>query len=201
MKKVLFSVISATLLIGTANAGKNVVPAPVEPIPVPVAAVPLGLTLGLGLAYSHGECQCDPSVICADGRSCGKLHKNTSYGINLKADYMYNSYIGAEAKYVYAPYKGYDMKHYGLYFKPTLPAGDNLDIYALLGYGKTECQTSGDSYKGFAWGVGAEYTLNKKVSGKKDGFGVYVEYLRPLKKTGNKKITVDMVNAGISYSF
>jgi len=201
MKKIIISTFAVTLLISSANAGKNVVPAPVEPIPVPVAAVPLGLTLGLGLSYSHGECQCNSSVKCSDGTSCARLHKNTVYGMNLKADYMYNSYIGAEAKYIYAPYKGFDMKHYGLYLKPTYPISDNLDIYALLGYGKTECQISNDTYKGFGWGVGAEYTLNKKVSGKKDGVGMYVEYLRPLKKTGNKKITVDMVNAGISYSF
>jgi opacity protein-like surface antigen len=58
-----------------------------------------------------------------------------------------------------------------------------------------------DSQKGFGWGVGASYNFGKRVAGKKEGLGVYVEYLRPLKKTGNKKITIDTVNAGLQYNF
>jgi len=58
-----------------------------------------------------------------------------------------------------------------------------------------------EKQSGFAWGAGAEYTINKKIAGRKDGLGVYIEYIRPLKKTGNKNITVDMVNIGGTYNF
>ena len=202
MKKLTVTIATLAIMAVSAQAGKNVAPAPVEPIPVPVYA-PLGLYLGGALTYSHSKCQCDPSVICSNGQSCSTPHKGTTYGVNLKAGYMYNQYIGIEGKYIYTPWGDKDktLKHYGLYLKPTYPVTDHIDVYALLGYGKTECETIKGSQKGFAWGAGAEYTINKKISGKKDGLGVYVEYLRPLKKTGNKNITVDMVSIGASYNF
>ena len=204
MKKLTLSIATLAIMAVSAHAGKNVIPAPVEPLPVPPAVIPpLGLYIGGGFTYSKAECQCDPSVKCENGTSCAKVNSATTYGANLKAGYMFNEYIGLEGKYIYTPWGDKDrtLKHYGLYLKPTFPVTDNLDVYALLGYGKTECETLKDAQKGFAWGAGAEYTINKKIAGKKDGFGVYVEYLRPLKKTGNKNITVDMINAGVSYNF
>lgn len=206
MKKITIAIASLAIMAVSAQAGKNVVPAQVKPIPVPVYA-PLGLYLGGALTYSHSKCQCDPSLQCSTNGtntvSCAQVHGGTTYGIDLKAGYMFNQYIGIEGKYIYTPWgdKNKTLKHYGLYLKPTYPINDHLDIYALLGYGKTECETLKGSQKSFAWGAGAEYTINKKISGKKDGLGVFVEYLRPLKKTGNKNITVDMVNAGVSYNF
>ena len=201
MRKLTISIATLAIIAISAQAGKNVIPAPVKPIPIPVYA-PIGLYLGGGLTYAHSKCQCSTDVKFSDGTT-SRVHSGTSYGVNLKAGYMYNQYIGIEGKYIYTPWgdKYKTLKHYGLYLKPTYAITDNLDIYALLGYGKTECETLKDSQTGFAWGVGTEYTINKKISGKKDGFGVYVEYLRPLKKTGNKNITIDMVNAGISYNF
>ena len=204
MKKLTLSIATLAIMAISAQAGKNVIPAPVEPIPVPPAVIPpLGLYIGGGFTYSKSECQCDPSVKCSDNTSCAQVHGGTTYGVNLKAGYNFTNYIGVEAKYIYTPWgdKNKTLKHYGLYLKPSYALTENLDIYALLGYGSTECETVKGSQKGFAWGAGAEYTINKKVAGTKDGFGVYVEYLRPLKKTGNKNIKVDMVNAGVSYNF
>lgn len=208
MKKLMVSFAAAfAVMASSAQAGKNVIPTTSDPIPVPVYA-PLGLYLGAGLIYSSSECQCDPSLKCSnDGGktlvSCAKVKGGKTYGVSLKAGYNITDYLAIEAKYIYTPWgdKNKTLKHYGLYLKPSYALNNNFDIYALLGYGKTECETIQGSQKGFAWGLGAEYTINKKVSGKKDGFGVYVEYLRPLKKTGNRNITVDMVNAGLSYHF
>lgn len=199
MKKLTLTIATLAIMTVSANAGKNVAPAKVEPIPV---YAPLGLYLGGGLTYAASKCQCSTAVKFSDGTT-SRVHKGTTYGVNLKAGYTYNKYIGIEGKYIYTPWgdKYKTLKHYGLYLKPSYPVSDNLDIYALLGYGKVECETLNQSQTGFAWGLGTEYTINKKIAGKKDGFGVYVEYLRPLKKTGNKNITVDMVNAGVSYNF
>ncbi len=201
MKRKSLFIAAVIAMTTAAQAGKDVVPAPVEPIPVPVASVPLGLFFGGGLTYAHSECKCDSLALTNNKKV--KTDKGTTYGINLKAGYNYNEYIGVEAKYIYTPWGDKDktLKHYGIYLKPTYPVNENLDIYALIGYGKTECESVNASQSGFAWGAGAEYTFKKKVEGKKDGLGVYVEYLRPLKKTGNKNITIDMVNAGVSYNF
>jgi len=202
MKKITTTIAAIAIMTISANAGKNFVPATVEPIPVPVVKIPLGLYLGGGFTYASSECQCDPDVKFSDG-STSKVSSATTYGYNLKAGYTINRFLAVEAKYINTPWGDEDnsIKHYGIYLKPTYSVTDHIDIYALLGYGKTECETLKDSETGFAWGAGAEYTINKKVQGLKDGLGVYVEYLRPLKKTGNKEITIDMVNAGVSYHF
>jgi len=201
MKKLTLSIASIAIIATSAQAGKDVIPAPVEPIPVPVASIPLGLYLGGGLTYAHSKCKCD-GITLSSGTT--RTSKANTYGVNLKAGYqVIDNYLAVEAKYIYTPWGDKDktLKHYGLYLKPTYPVTENLDIYALLGYGVTKCETVSGSQKGFGWGAGAEYTLKKKVSGRKDGFGVYVEYIRPLKKTGNKNITVDMVSGGVSYNW
>ncbi|NPA27590.1 MAG: porin family protein [Epsilonproteobacteria bacterium] len=184
-----------------ANAGKNFIPAPSKPIPVPVIKVPLGLYLGGGFTYSSSECECLP--IESTSGTIAKSTDSTTYGYNLKAGYYFNPYIGLEAKYFYTPWGDDDrtLKHYGLYLKPTYPVTDHLDVYALLGYGVTDCEVLKDSEKGFGWGVGASYTINPKVKGKKDGAGFYLEYLRPLKKTGNKDITIDTIHTGVEYNW
>ena len=60
MKKLTVTIATLAIMAVSAQAGKNVIPAPVEPIPVPVYA-PLGLYLGGALTYSKSKCQCDPS--------------------------------------------------------------------------------------------------------------------------------------------
>ena len=200
MKKLVLSLSTVALLATSANAGKNVELPPSEPIPV---VLPLGLYFGGGLTYAHSKCKCNSSVRFSDGSS-NNSNSGSSYGFNLKAGYtIIDKYLSVEAKYIYNTwgddYKG--IKHYGLYLKPTYPITDHIDIYALLGYGKTECEALNKSESSFAWGAGAEYTFKPKKAGRKEGLGVYVEYLRPLKKTGDIQKTVDLVNAGISYSF
>ena len=202
MKKTSFSVALIALFTLHLNAGKGVAPVTVEPIPIPLPIkVPLGLYIGGGLTYATAECECEP-LPGTNGTIIRKTSSDT-YGVNLKAGYNFNEFIGVEVKYFYTPWGDKDrtLKHYGIYLKPTYPVTDHLDLYALLGYGKTECDILPESESGFGWGVGASYTLNKKIKGKKDGVGFYVEYLRPLKKTGNKKITIDTVHTGIEYNW
>ncbi len=212
MKKVIFSLVATAALSSVAFAGKNVAPAPVAPLPVPQKPVPtapaatelppLGLYIGGGLTYAHSKCSCDSSVQFSDGTS-GTKNKADTYGVNLEAGYSFNQYLAIEAKYLYTPWGDEDktLKHYGIYLKPTASINDNWDAYALLGYGKTECETINDSKKGFAWGLGTEYTINKKKDGAKNGLGIYAEYLRPIKKSGSQNITVDTVSGGIAYHF
>ena len=211
MKKVIFSLVATVALSSVAFAGKNVAPVPVPSIPIPqkpqppvtpAVLPPLGLYVGGGLTYVHSKCKCDSNVHFSDGTN-GRTNKADTYGINLKAGYTFNDYLAIEGQYLYTPWGDEDktLKHYGLYLKPTAPVADNLDVYGLLGYGKTECETTNDSFKGFAWGLGAEYTFGQKVSGAKNGWGVYAEYTRPLKKSGSKNITTNAVSTGVAYHF
>ncbi len=209
MKKVIFSVIAATALSSSLFAGKNVAPAPVPPLPVPEAPAPekptvlppLGLYVGGGLTYAKTSCKCAPLNTTSGiqrGQSSGK-----SYGVNLRGGYEYNEYVGIEARYLYTPWGDKDktMKHYGIYLKPMAPVTDNFDVYALLGYGKTKCEYHNLDEKGFAWGLGGEYMFSEKKEGAKDGFGIYAEYSRPIKKSGAKTIKTDVLSTGVSYHF
>jgi len=208
MKKVIFSLVATVALSSVAFAGKNVIVAPVKPLPIPekpvVPAVvpPLGLYVGGGLTYVHSKCQCDTNVVFSDG-STARVNSANTYGLNLKAGYTFTEYLAVEAKYLYTPFGDEDktLKHYGAYLKPIAPIADNIEAYALLGYGKTECETLNESNNGFAWGLGAEYSFGEKKDGLKSGWGVYAEYLRPLKKSGGKNITVDTASAGVAYHF
>ncbi len=208
MKKVIFSLVAATALSSTLFAGKNVAPAPVPALPVPekpaapAVLPPLGLYIGGGLTYAKGECQCDTAVRFADGTTSKKSTGKT-YGVNLRAGFDLNEYIGIEGRYIYTPWKDKDktLKHYGVYLKPMYNVVDNVDVYGLLGYGKTECETLNDSYKGLAWGLGAEYQFNKKKDGLSNGWGVYAEYSRPLKKSGAKNIKTNVISGGVAYHF
>ena len=202
MKKVIFSLVAVAALSSTAFAGKSIAPAPLPPLPVPEKPAPevlppLGLYIGGGFTYAKSECKCDEKV------ANSKTHEGKTYGVNLKAGYDFNEYIGIEGKYLYTPWgdKEKTLKHYGLYVKPNMPLTENIDAYALLGYGKTECETLDNSYKGFAWGIGTEYTISGKKAGAKEGWGVYAEYLRPIKKSGDKSIKADTISAGVAYHF
>ena len=200
MRKLTLSLAAIAMVAVTANAGKNVVPAPVEPVPVPVA-LPLGLYLGGGLTYAHSKCKCADLNL---EKGSIPTRKADTYGFNLKAGYqIIDKYLAIEAKYFYTPWGDKDKtaKHYGLYLKPSYPVTKNVDLYALVGYGRTDCETLPKAENDFAWGLGAEYNLNERISGKKKGWGVYVEYLRPLDKSGSKKLQLDVVNAGIVYNF
>lgn len=210
MKKIIFSLVATVALGSVAFAGKNVAIAPVKPLPVPLpqkpiappVVPPLGLYVGGGLTYVHSKCQCDTNVKFSDG-STSKVNSGDTYGLNLKAGYSFTEYLAVEAKYLYTPFGDKDktLKHYGAYLKPIAPVTDNIDAYALLGYGKTDCESLNQSQKGFAWGLGAEYLIGKKTNGIKNGWGIYAEYLRPLKKSGSKNITVDSASAGVAYHF
>lgn len=209
MKKVILSLIAVVAVSNTALfAGKETTLALPKPVPIPAATTvqksitpPLGMYVGGGFTYANSECECK-DLQTTNGITQGKSQGETR-GFNLKGGYEFNEYIGIEAKYLYTPWGDDDkaLKHYGIYLKPNYAINENLDLYGLLGYGKTKCDSQNINEKGFAWGLGGEYTLTKKENGKKNGWGVYVEYNRPLKKSGNKEITTDVANAGVAYHF
>ncbi|NPA27591.1 MAG: porin family protein [Epsilonproteobacteria bacterium] len=215
MKKVLISIVATAALATLVNAGKNKDMATEPPIPVPLApeiapktpaptttsTPPLGLYIGGGFTYAHTECECD-ELQTTDGVTTGESTGDT-YGINLRAGYDFNQFIGVEARYIYTPWGDEDktLKHYGLYLKPTYGVTDNIDVYGLVGYGKTECDYQDIDEKGFGWGVGAEYLVNKKDKGAKKGWGIYAEYSQPLRKDDDKDIKTNLGSVGVSFHY
>jgi len=205
MKKILLSISTVALVSITVYAGKNTMPVPSKPIEVPPSptksdsTLPLGLYLGGGLTYASTECKCQDITLTKN-----EVPKNEgkSYGVNLKAGYDFNEFIGIEGKYLHTPWgdEGKALKHYGVYLKPNYTVSEYIDIYGLLGYGKTDCESLKEAKKGFSWGLGGEYTLNKK-KGKNSGVGIYAEYLQPLKKSSPNEIKTNVANVGIAYHY
>ena len=207
MKRVTLYVGAIVLLSTHLFAGKNVAPAIEPPVPVPVEPVkpqttpPLGFYLGGGFTYAYDKCKCAP-IVTQDG-PITPTSKSHTYGFHLRGGYEYNPFIGIEARYMYTPWgdKDRSMKHFGIYFKPTYAIAENVDLYGLLGYGKTKCEYQNINENGFAWGLGAEYTFGQREEGMKKGWGIYAEYTRPIKKSGSKNITTNVGNIGIAYHY
>ena len=204
MKKLFFSIAAVALLSTSSYAGKNVQEAVLPPVPVPKAPQkpiepsdlpPLGLYIGGGLTYAHSSCKCPDIGINTE-------RKGNTYGVNLMAGYDIFDYAAIEAKYFYTPWGDKDktIKHYGIYLKPKYALSDNFEAYALLGYGKTECEYQSQDEKGFSWCIGGEYTFEAN-KGQKSGLGIYAEYMQPVRKTGSKEVKVHTGNVGIAYHF
>ncbi len=207
MKRLALALGIATLFSSSLFAGKDVAPAIEPPAPIPAKpskpkiVPPIGLYLGAGLTYAYNKCQCAP-LTTSDGIKI-PTSKSHTYGYNLRGGYEYNQYIGLEARYIATPWgdDNKELKHFGIYLKPSYNLIDNLDIYGLLGYGKTKCDYQNINENGFAWGVGAEYLFGKREAGKKKGWGVYAEYTRPLKKNDANNITTNVGNIGVAYHY
>ncbi|NPA50479.1 MAG: porin family protein [Epsilonproteobacteria bacterium] len=183
-------------------AGKNVAPVPQEAPPIKIPSItPLGLYGGIGATWTKAECECD-ELEGSNGPIRRKV-TNKMGGLNFIAGYEFNEYIGAEARVITNFYEddGAKLTHYGVYLKPTMPVNDNLDLYGLVGYGHTTCDTHDLPNNGFAWGVGSEVFFGEKVNGKKRGVGLYAEYQRPIDKKEDATFKTHMINAGVKYHF
>lgn len=106
---------------------------------------------------------------------------------------------------------GDNLKAFGIYLKPMYPLTEELDIYALLGYGNV---TLNDDDNGdwldenhFQAGFGISYALTQNIS-------MFIDYMRLLDKdyfmhTGTQiggsddfwNDTLHMVSAGLTYKF
>jgi len=212
MKSQMTKLVLASLLAsGVLVAGKNVEPAVVPVAPV-VDVNPF--YVGLGLLWSGTSRGCN----CADGRL-----KNTAYGAIGRIGYDFNRYIGIEARAFKASIdKNFaETTHYGIYLKPQYPITDKLNIYGLIGYGKTKIECDSPSIapgtkmydkSGVSVGIGMEYDLSKDepvaasrpFDGQGDqekGMGVWVDYQNLLHNEGRDKIKANIVTAGVTYDF
>jgi len=140
-----------------------VVTPPAAVAPILAAAKPLGLYLAGGLtAIAARETHEDWANVFAD-----ELHQDRQLGFTGRLGYDFMDYLGAELRGTYGFAKvatGYSkFKQIGAYLKPNYDITDDLNLYGLLGYSKTN--TAGlATNNGFSYGFGLDYDITNKVS-------------------------------------
>ena len=132
----------------------------------------------------------------------------TGDAVTLLAGYTFHPYFGVEARYsttlsdldVYGTDKNWDMSNIALYLKPQYTY-EQVTVYGLLGYGEVTLDNgSTHSEDGLQWGLGMSYAAT-------DNIDLFVDYTRLYDDNSfddfvsNDDMTVDSVNAGITYKF
>ena len=152
--------------ISLAVAGGDILPAVEVPVEVPVQETVSSSTENnfyVGLGYSY-------LVVDAD-------REETGNAITLQAGYKFHEYLSAEFRYTRTIGDEMEVSGLGdlkrlvsnkaLFLKPHYSLTEELDVYALVGYGEVIARnTSGD---GFQWGIGAEYLVSNDI-------GIFVDY-------------------------
>ncbi len=219
MKNAIKIITLGTLLsTGSLLAGKSIVPVivPVEPIPVEISPIPVYVGIGLTWAGVSRDCDCTQGVINRSERV-----KDTIYGGVVRAGWDFNQYIGVEARALRALWdqEFAEVTHYGIYLKPMVPVTSQINVYGLLGYGRTEisydCGAASNEFSsnGFNYGVGAEYDLSGEspegtysrvfdgAGDQEKGWGLWLDYQNLLHNEGSDNNKVNVVNFGATYDF
>ena len=129
------------------------------------------------------------------GRVSDAHCEDITYGVVGKVGYDFNEYVGVEARGVRTnwEYEGAKIKHVAVFLKPQYPVSEDVNLYGLVGYGKTTT-----SHKkrvdetGLAYGAGIDYALSENMS-------MFVDYERLLEKSNVPDL--DAVSLGVSFNF
>ncbi len=149
------------------------------------------------------------------GVSYGKLnthfYEGKSTDLTLKAGYDFSPYFGLEVRASTGIHEFDELSHeysYGFYIKPQYPITEELNIYALLGYGRSKliledaAESILNNYTvqdGFSYGVGIEYQLDPHYS-------LFIDAMRLIDESVVQDerpyaIKVDSFAIGINYRF
>lgn len=184
----------------------------VVPIPLPVTVLesitPLGLYVALGVTAARYDPNCGCPIT-------GDVDKTG--GLIGRIGYDFNEFFGLEARGLKTDWRseGGDIEHYGIFLKPMYPVSQDINIYGLAGYAKTETpgvtrrKTNTES---LAWGLGLEYDFGTDIpkEGKygrtfdgygdqESGWGLFTDYERLVQKSGSPDF--DTINVGVTYDF
>jgi len=215
MKKIMISMTAVIALAGSLYAGgkKYIAPAEAAVAPIPETIDPWPVYVGLGLvavSLDRDPCACG-SAETSDQR----------YGGVIRAGWDFNNYIGIEARALktFGNNVFSETEHYGIYLKPQYHVASQMNVYALLGYGRTNIdytngvRSSATRENGFSYGAGFEYdfgsdesegTYNRTFDGQGDqekGWGMWVDFQQLLSNDGPVHTTSNIVTAGITYDF
>jgi opacity protein-like surface antigen len=211
MNKIQMSIVALLSLSTITFAGglkSEIMQPPVEPIEVEEAQ-PSPFYIGGGYSYVEGSDEnSDPST-------AGYRYEMDADGIMFQAGYKINPYIAIEGRYTMAngadvdvryltgASRSADITNIAIYAKPTYPIG-RVNIYGLLGYGKTEVDYSSITMEdwdksGFQWGGGANFEITSH-------FAVFADYTRWCdfdEASGMFATTreMDAITVGLTYTF
>ena len=210
MNKIQMSIVALLSLSTITFAGglkSEIMQPPVEPIEVEEAQ-PSPFYIGGGYSYVEGSDKND------DPSTMGYTYDIDADGIMFQIGYKINPYIAIEGRYTMAngadidasfPNAGdADITNIAIYAKPTYPIG-RVNIYGLLGYGKTEVDYSSSGIvadwdkSGFQWGGGANFDITSH-------FAVFADYTRWCdfdEASGAYTTTreMDAITIGLTYTF
>ncbi|MCO4845696.1 MAG: porin family protein [Sulfurovum sp.] len=216
MKKII-SIITLSTLLSTSSlfGGGNIAPVvPIEEID------PNPFYVGVGLMWAGVSRDCFGSGTCPDVRL-----KDSTWGGIIRAGYDYNQYIGIEVRALQSSIDtdwADKTTHYGIFLKPMMPVGEQMNIYGLLGYGHTkievDCSYLKDefTYDGFSYGIGLEYDLSDREDDREEGsydrpfdghgdqekgWGLWVDYQNLMNNEGPNNYKANIVTFGITYDF
>ena len=218
VEKIVLPIVMSAVLTSTITAGGKAGPlatSPVVPIAVPEIVNPIPFYIGVGIlvaSINRDPCPCTPNA-----EDIGD-HR---YGSILRVGWDYNAFVGIEARALKT--FGNDTfsttEHYGIYLKPQYQVAEQLNMYALLGYGRTTIDytngilSSTNSHNGFAYGVGLEYNFGTSQSdedydnvfdeqeNEKTGWGMWIDVQHLLSDEGPLHTDSNILTIGITYNF
>lgn len=215
MKKAI-QIMTLSSLMATSSlfAGGNIAPVAVAPIEELVEPNPFYVGAGLLWAGVSRDCFCPPDRTV-------RL-KDSTWGGIIRAGYDYNQYVGIEVRALQSSIDSDwadKTTHYGIFLKPMIPVGEQMNIYGLLGYGHTKIETDCTylkdefTHNGFSYGIGLEYDLSEdKEEGVYDrpfdghgnqekGWGLWVDYQNLMNNEGPHNFKTNIISFGITYDF
>ena len=196
MKKFNLSLIAVLAMRTFALGGWDFAPVE-EPVVVVPEVVESTGAFYIGGAYGYGTMEVS---------EIGYSHDENFNSFMLQAGYKFNPYIAVEGRYWFTSEDSWDdwnedfsTDSWGIYVKPMYPVTNELDIYALLGYGDTDPEIGGEGpdydTDGFQWGLGASYDVTDNVA-------VFVDYVNLYDDTNDGlDLTIDTINFGVTYTF
>ncbi len=212
MKKLTLSLATILATSTLTFAGGDI--APIEPIietPMVVEeeVTDSGLYIGLGYSLLRSESKYD-----------GHDLANDYSAVMGQVGYKFNEYIAVEGRYWYGLGEELDnldagvfgtfdseATAWGIYAKPMYPVTQELDVYALVGYGAASVNgtkfsngtTADVEVTGLSWGAGIAYSFTENFS----VFADYVDFYDDTEQvnSGNFENAFDSINLGVTYKF
>ena len=214
MRKSAIVLIALITFTSTIFGGKNTVPAQAEVVPVSMwDANPIYIGLGAMMtSISRDPCPCKPN---------GPDMQDHRTGVILRIGADYNQFIGIEGRYIKNLENNVfsEIEHYGLFIKPQYHITDQINVYGLIGYGKTKvnytngilnCEYTTNS---ISYGLGFEYDFGRSLSlgaydrafdeqgNQESGWGLWVDIQHILTDASPVHTNLNIITAGISYDF
>jgi len=200
MKQITLSLVAMIAMSSLSMAGGGESPV-VEPVTVIPAIDQSALYVGIGLsAVSNRE----SGLNFFDN----KAGQDRTGDITLLAGYEFNPYIAIEGRYMNSITQEdiLERDSWGIYVKPQYPVTEDINIYALLGYGGFNADgingaTINIDETGFQWGLGTSYDYTEHVS----LFADYVNIVNDVSVssfiTAPANVSSDAVTVGVNYKF